>query len=486
MTYFHRAHAIGLWLLLSLAGILWLSWGKLNSLDNVFYQETSITLRTLSEKAAQHEAVLTTLRATHQTDVLPNLLPQLQTALPQLIAIGRWKNGQWQGTSASPPPQLYTQAQLQKNIAMGIEERQRYWLQSASGWALLIDLHKLLGPDEWLPSLSNIALQLDQRSFPLLQRQPERPAISWHLEHQKIMQNVSQPFILHSDKFVGIENLPWKNSLLWSALSAILIAILYNLKQARTTAHRERERNRLASMARLNTMGEMTAGIAHELNQPLAAIIANLGAAERMLDDEHEHEQKHPTVRHALRTSVEQAKRAADIIKRLRRMVEQRANIACSALDPNALISTLIFLRQHDLAQQHITLSWHNLSPQQRPIAERVALEQILHNLVQNAADSLQNAIEKTPQKSPLHIRISGESVGEIYRFSICDNGSGIPTELLPRLFEPFFTTRNNGMGLGLSLCQSLAMTMDGQLTVRNNSHADGVTAELTLPLALP
>jgi len=108
------------------------------------------------------------------------------------------------------------------------------------------------------------------------------------------------------------------------------------------------------------------------------------------------------------------------------------------------LLESLLVLRHDELASRRIALSWDNASPTARLQAEPVALEQILHNLVQNAAEALGSRGG--------HIHLRGEALGNRYWLTVSDDGPGIPPEVLPRLFQPFFTTREGGMGLGLSL----------------------------------
>ncbi|WP_241338725.1 ATP-binding protein, partial [Burkholderia cenocepacia] len=135
-----------------------------------------------------------------------------------------------------------------------------------------------------------------------------------------------------------------------------------------------------------------------------------------------------------------------------------------------------------ECAREHIALGWHNAAARERPFAEPIAVEQILHNLIQNARDALAGAGVGTGA-SRGEIRISGARVGGHYRFSVIDTGPGVPEDVLPRLFEPFFTTRARGLGLGLPLCDTLAQRQDGTLTVRN-LPSGGVEAALLLPLA--
>ncbi|ONW83214.1 two-component sensor histidine kinase, partial [Burkholderia cenocepacia] len=249
----------------------------------------------------------------------------------------------------------------------------------------------------------------------------------------------------------------------------------WRLREAR---RREDARARLDRFGRLDTFGEMAAGLAHELNQPLTAIVSHTRAAERLLDQPAERD----SVRRALQTSVAQAKRAAAILERMRDAVTTAHGGERRALDPDAIMNTLLFLYRDECAREHIALGWHNAAARERPFAEPIAVEQILHNLIQNARDALAGA-DAGVGSSRGEIRISGARVGRHYRFSVTDNGPGVPEDALPRLFEPFFTTRARGLGLGLPLCDTLAQRQDGTLTVRN-LPSGGVEAALLLPLA--
>ena len=461
------------WLLASLLGSALLGYRALREQQERFLQDSSIAHRLLSQKTVQHDAVLATLAQLETPPAAERLLAGLQPALPQLLAIGRWQAGRWQGSMPQPAglsTALPRAAQLRSAQTLPAGGGS-YWLVDASGWSLLIDARRLLAGSDWPPALARISLALPGGELALLARQPQPAPWGWLLAVDKRLPAASQPFAFHSRRVLTPAEWPWGQWLALSALLALLLGLTRARLQVRAQRHQAQEQARLANLNRLGTLGEMAAGIAHELNQPLTAILANVRAAERMLDDEDERD----TVRQALQTSAAQARRAADIVGRLRAMVTQPGGGGSTALDPQPLLESLLVLRHDELASRRIALSWDNASPAARLQAEPVALEQILHNLVQNAAEALGSRGG--------HIRLRGEALGNRYWLTVSDDGPGIPPEVLPRLFQPFFTTREGGMGLGLSLSETLAHGMHGQLTAAN-LPTGGACFTLSLPLA--
>lgn len=470
-----RHRALLAWLILFCLGALWI--GRQHYVDQYdrFFQDTSVAQRMLSQKTVQHEAVLATLSALSHPPAPERLFPSLRPAMPQLQALGYLPDGVWAGSAAEP---LGLRAAVEQARTLGRPvalplDAARYWLVAPSSWSLLVDARDLIAATDFPASLANLTLAIGQQPLALLQRQPAPTGPGWPLALAKPLGAASQPFVLHSTRTLTPASWPWLTWGLWGLTSALLVAGVAATRRSRAEARRQQEQARLASMARLSTLGEMAAGIAHELNQPLTAILAQTRAAQRLLDDEEER----PSVRRALMASAEQAKRAADIISRMRALVQPSAPGRREALDPDALAASLRFLREPELARLGIRLHWHNASPQARPLAERVALEQILHNLVQNAADALANTA------GPRQITLEGRADGAHYVFSVSDNGPGIAADALPRLFTPFYTTRAQGMGLGLALCETLAGAMDGRLAARN-LQPSGACFSLTLPLA--
>lgn len=472
MNPLSRTRALFCWLILFCLGAAWIARQEYVDQYDRFFQSTSIAQRMLSQKTVQHEAVLATLAALSHPPAPERLYPSLQPALPQLLGLGYLADGAWAGSLAAPPglPTAVERArQLGRPVALPVDPA-RYWLISPSSWSLLLDARQLVPAADFPPGLANLSLTLDQTALPLLDKQPDDPP-GLTMTLQKPLGAASQPFQMRSARTWTPAAWPWTAWLAWAVASALLVAGAAAWQRSRADARRQQEQARLAAMARLSTLGEMAAGIAHELNQPLTAILAHTRAAGRLLDDEEER----PAVRHALLASSEQAKRAADIISRMRALVQPSSPARREALDPDALVASLRFLHEPDLARQGIRITWHNASPGARPLGDRVALEQILHNLVQNAADALADA------DGPRHIQIEGRADGDAYLFTVSDTGPGIAADALPRLFAPFYTTRPQGMGLGLALCDTLAGSMDGRVAARNLAPA-GACFTVTLP----
>lgn len=464
-----------LWLVLFCPVAIWIGWQDYAGRYERFYQDTSIAQRMLSQKTVQHEAVLATLAALSHPPIPERLLPSLQPTMPQLLGLGYLEHGAWVG-STEPPLDLLALVEHAREagrpVTLAVDEA-RYWLIAPSGWSLFLDARQLIPVADFPPSLAMLTLDVGAGPLMLLARQADASSAGWKIDLNKPLGAVSQPFSLHSWRTLTPVDWPWVEWLGWAVVSGLLAISGAVWQRSRAVAKRQQEEARLAAMARMNTLGEMAAGIAHELNQPLTAILAQVRAAERLLDDEEER----PAVRQALLASAGQARRAADIISRMRELVQPSSPSVRIAVDPDALAASLLFLRQEELARRGIQLTWRNSTPGARPLGDRVALEQIIHNLVQNAADAL------TDVPRTRRIVLSGGGTGTDYEFSVSDNGLGIHGDALPRLFEPFFTTRPQGMGLGLALCETLAGAMDGHITARNLEPM-GACFTLRLPLA--
>ncbi|PIG97339.1 ATP-binding protein [Deinococcus sp. UR1] len=245
------------------------------------------------------------------------------------------------------------------------------------------------------------------------------------------------------------------------------------LEQLEAGERRVREHQEtLAHVSRLSTLSEMGAGLAHELNQPLTAIVSYSQAAARLLD---EPEPDLGRVRHAVNASVHQAGRAAQIITRLREWV-RRAPSQVRATDLVQAAQNVLTLCHADLRRLDIRVVTH-VPPVASVQADPVHLEQIILNLLRNAID----ALERTPDAQ---VTLVVEPEGGEWTLTVRDNGPGVAPEVLGRLFTPFTTSKDGGLGLGLSLSQTLAQGMGGDLHGANTTT--GAAFQLRIPRAEP
>jgi signal transduction histidine kinase len=211
--------------------------------------------------------------------------------------------------------------------------------------------------------------------------------------------------------------------------------------------------------ARVATLGELTASIAHEVNQPLAAIVTNGEASLRWLD------RAEPDVGEARQLAgrmVADARRAAAVIRRIRSMAT-RQPAGREWLSINEVISeTLDFLRR-DLQSKDVRVSFDVEAALPLVEADRTQLQQVLINLAVNATQAM---VQHDSGDRRLRIRSSVVPGG--VKVEIADNGPGIPEDLAGRMFESFVTTKPNGLGIGLSICRSIIEAHDGRIEVRN------------------
>jgi C4-dicarboxylate-specific signal transduction histidine kinase len=221
-------------------------------------------------------------------------------------------------------------------------------------------------------------------------------------------------------------------------------------------------------------LGELAGGIAHELNQPLTAVIASTQGARRLLDDD---PPALEAARQAMASAAAQGRRAADVVARLRRLIESPdTGPSRQPIRLEAALRNVLQLLEPELRRQHIEAKLEGSAP--AVLADPVALEQILHNLIGNAVHALAD-VPADERRLLLQVT-AADGQGTV---CVRDTGPGIAAEVLPHLFEPFYTARRGGLGLGLSLCESLALAMNGTLTA-SNAMSHGAVFRLTLPLA--
>ncbi len=245
------------------------------------------------------------------------------------------------------------------------------------------------------------------------------------------------------------------------------------------TRHKQAElevqlhRNELAHLSRAAMLGELSGSLAHQLNQPLAAILSNAQAAQRFLARDNANLDE---VREILSDIVAEDMRAGDIIHRLR-LLFKKCGVQHLPLDLNTEVEEVLKLVNSDLVNQNITV---NVSLDQKLPAvtgDRVQIQQVLLNLIMNACEALSNT--KAGQRQ-LVVRTELNGTDKV-QVSVGDQGPGIPSENMERIFEPFFTTKSEGMGLGLTICRTIINAHGGQLWATNNTGS-GAVFYFTLP----
>ena len=191
-----------------------------------------------------------------------------------------------------------------------------------ASYAVQIDLRGMVPWDEWpmKPETSPVRVTLEYRGQRYVVQPGNDAEGLWHFDFRKRLAADSQPFDVVAARSAGWADLPWLTMLAWTLFVAATLAGLLALVRQRAERRRAEELLRLGQVARLNTLGELAAGMAHELNQPLTAILANTQAASRLLDEE---PPELATARDAMARTVEQARRASDVVGRLRRVVER-------------------------------------------------------------------------------------------------------------------------------------------------------------------
>lgn len=231
----------------------------------------------------------------------------------------------------------------------------------------------------------------------------------------------------------------------------------------------------LAHVARLNTMGEMASGMAHELNQPLTAIAANADACIRLLESNEAHKD---LLLDTLDSIGGQARRAGGIIQQLRQFV-RKGQADRSLVDLNGLIEEVMILFRYDLDMVPIRLVT-DLDPTiPEVLVQPIQIDQVILNLVRNAIEAMSTV---DGHEKVLTVQTS-KTDNEMLRVSVSDTGPGIDPDVVDQLFTPFITTKSQGMGLGLSISEGIISAHDGGMQVQKN-HGTGAIFSFTLPIA--
>ena len=238
--------------------------------------------------------------------------------------------------------------------------------------------------------------------------------------------------------------------------------------------------SQLAHLVRLGTMGELAAGIAHELNQPLSAISNYASGCRRRIEGLPERDR---SVIEALEEIASQANRAGEIIRRLRKFVK-RSEPRTSFINVPDAIEEAVGLLRHDAHLHGINIETHCEDRLPAIPGDAIQVQQVLMNLVRNAIDAVTEVADPGAADGdrPV-IRIYARMLNpQNIRIEVVDSGPGIRAEDPTQVFDAFFTTKANGLGLGLSLSSSIVDAHGGSLAAKNNADR-GATFQITLPI---
>jgi signal transduction histidine kinase len=230
----------------------------------------------------------------------------------------------------------------------------------------------------------------------------------------------------------------------------------------------------LARISRITTMGELAATIAHEVNQPLFGILTNGNACLHWLAGVESNSQNLEEARQAVERIIRDGKRASDVILRLRNFFKA-SGAEKTRLKINEVVEGIVMLVRHELERNHILVRMDLFERLPTVQGDSVQLQQVLLNLILNAADAVADVVDRARE---ITVTTRPESGG--VRVEVKDNGVGIEKEKLESIFQPFYTTKANGMGLGLSISRSIIKNHGGQLSAQAN-HDAGTTFSFTL-----
>ncbi|MEZ0168302.1 sensor histidine kinase [Microvirga sp. TS319] len=495
------AASIGAWLALTVAAVTTVATVNFVRVRDGFEVEARTLHRVVSQRADQHDAHLTSLAAVLASpdrsfttvsavaEAVLRFYPRI-TAI-DIVGLASLPNLVFTTRELQPGrPRLDGLAAAAANLAAGqavvLAEphgAEAYHLikklpeatAQAGILVMTVDARRLIEPEGDLPAGTNLALyDLSGRELVYVGRPASSVGLLPSLVFEKALGSRSQPLLLRAARQPGFgELLPPLAAALVAAITGIGVLLAGFVLRERRATREARERAsfhehqaKLAHAMRVNTVGEMASGIAHELTQPLTAILSRSQAGLRLA--------RCPSpdwgeIISALDANVRLAKRAGDILARLRAYVSN-SRPAPEPASLNRLVANVAELMWGDLERRGIALELDLAPSDLVAVVDRVSIEQVVHNLVRNAAD----AVEILAQERRT-VTVTTTADGDMSVIAIRDQGPGILATDLPRLFEPFFTTKPGGMGLGLPLCERIVESFGGRITAANAPEGGAV-----------
>lgn len=486
--------AIGCLLLLVAAGAL--AAFERQALVAGLEQESTVLHRLASQRADQHDAHMTALSAIavaaggERNDLFLDVAATITRFYPridevQLVPLD--PDAEIVGTEPLDP----ATAQLVRSAARTSDGRiallphpgrpHHYIMVKRSpnsdaaryGLMLGIDAEGLVGEAAPFWSRPGVALGL---SLPDGQPLLDPGAASGTIRFSKVLGSASQPLLLQTGVKIGLADLfpPVATILTLLAVALAYVAALAALRQrARARAAMEQARlsaldSRLAHASRVNALGEMASGLAHELTQPLTAILAQAQAGRRLLGRGDE-----AALAPVLDDTVAQARRASAMLERFRNWSRPQRPPA-SACDLREVVANVRALLAPQAERSGVRLEFDVPDAPVSVVADAIEMEQVVFNLVRNAIE----AVGAADEGGRVSVTLRQEAARTV--LEVADDGPGVAEALRPRLFTPFTTTRADGTGLGLALSQRLVERAGGEIALVDGGP--GATFRVVLP----
>jgi two-component system, LuxR family, sensor kinase FixL len=247
-------------------------------------------------------------------------------------------------------------------------------------------------------------------------------------------------------------------------------------ERKRAESELQRQRGELAHLTRVSTMGELSASLAHELNQPLTAILSNAQAAQRFLT-------ANPSdlteVQEILQDIVEDDSRASEVIQRMRALVKKE-ELAFAPLDLAGVVRDVAALVHSDAILQGVRILLEVKPGLPSVRGDKIQLQQVVLNLLLNAFEAMKDC-----PANEREVKVLAETAGAgSLRLAVRDHGTGLGDDKLDKIFQPFYTTKRDGLGMGLAISRSIIDTHGGRLWAENNPDR-GATFYCTLPVSV-
>jgi two-component system sensor kinase FixL len=260
--------------------------------------------------------------------------------------------------------------------------------------------------------------------------------------------------------------------------AALVGALVVQHRRKRREDEVHEEQQRLTHLARVAVVGEISGGLAHELNQPLTSILSNAQAAQQVLALARGNEVNVAELREILDDIVAEDKRASALIERLRSLL-RREEPTLQGLSLGSLLKDCVCLVRSRLTADHVQVKVSIADDLPYVLGDSIQLQQVVLNLLLNACDALADA---PPEDRCIVVEAHHEENGHFVHVSVSDRGPGIEADGLERVFDAFFTTKPTGLGLGLAICRQIVAAHGGRLWATPN-EGHGAVFHLTFPV---